>query len=111
MHALETYFRDLHDIRSTGAGAKQTSFYPALANLLNEVGKSLKPKVRCVMTLRNQGAGMPDGGLFTPDQFQKGEEEPLPGQSPNRGAIECKSTKDDASDHLAQVTRGSPLCW
>src|SRR6267143_2154124 len=43
----------------------------ALAALLNEVGKSLKPRVRCIINPRNRGAGIPDGGLFTPDQFQK----------------------------------------
>jgi hypothetical protein len=96
MHPLETYLRDLHDIRSTGAAVKETSYYPPLANLLNAVGQTIKPRVRCVINLRNQGAGMPDGGLFTPDQFQKGAEEPLDDQPPSRGAIECKSTKDNA---------------
>jgi hypothetical protein len=65
MHALETYLRDLSDIRSTGAAVKETSYYPPLANLLNTVGQTLKPRVRCVINLKNQGAGMPDGGLFT----------------------------------------------
>ena len=30
MHPLETYLRDLHDIRSTGAAVKETSYYPPL---------------------------------------------------------------------------------
>lgn len=96
MHPLESYLRDLHDIRSTGAAVKQTSYYPPLAVLLNAVGQTLKPRVRCVMSLRNQGAGLPDGGLFTPDQLQKGADVPLEGQPPARGAIECKGAKDDA---------------
>jgi hypothetical protein len=50
-----------------------------LATLLNAVGQMLKPRVRCVVNLKNQGAGMADGGLFTPDQFPKGTEEPLEG--------------------------------
>jgi len=69
-----TYLQDLRDIRSTGANVKETSFYPALSNLLNEVGKTLKPKVRCVINLANRAAGLPDGGLFTPDQFQRASE-------------------------------------
>jgi len=77
MHLLETYLRDLHDIRATGAAVKETSFYPPLANLLNAVGQTLKPRVRCVINLQNQGAGLPDGGLFTPDQFPKRTDEPL----------------------------------
>jgi Type ISP C-terminal specificity domain/N-6 DNA Methylase len=90
------YIQDLRDIRSSGAAVKETSYYGALANLLNEVGKTLKPKVRCIINLANRGAGLPDGGLFTPDQFQRASEaQPLPGQLPSRGAIEIKGTGDD----------------
>ena len=90
---IEEYLKELHQIRSTGAAVAETSYYPALRDLLNAVGKSLKPKVRCIITPKNQGAGIPDGGLFTPDQFQKSSAaEPLPGQKPSRGAIEAKPT-------------------
>jgi hypothetical protein len=103
-----TYIQDLRDIRSTGANVKETSFYPALSNLLNEVGKTLKPKVRCVINLANRGAGLPDGGLFTPDQFQRASEaDPLPGQLPSRGAVEIKGTGDAVREVAAsrQVIR------
>jgi hypothetical protein len=53
MHALETYLRDLRDIRATGAAVKETSYYPPLANLLNAVGATLKPRVRCVISFRS----------------------------------------------------------
>ena len=97
MDPVETYFRDLSEIRSTGANVPETSFYGALEKLLNEIGKTLKPKVRCVLQLANRGAGNPDGGLFTANQFQKGTgAEPIPGQMPERGVIEVKPTKDDA---------------
>jgi hypothetical protein len=62
MSAFETYIRDLQEIRATGAAVKETSYYGALEKLLNELGnaKELKPKVRCVMQLKNiGGAGMP----------------------------------------------------
>jgi hypothetical protein len=93
---FEDYLRDLRDIRSTGAVVKEVSYYPALSNLLNGAGKTLKPKVRCILQLANRGAGNPDGGLFTPDQLQKGTAEPLRGQPPSRGVIEIKGTSDDA---------------
>ena len=97
MSLLETYMRELRDIRSTGAGVKETSYYPALSNLFNEIGKTLKPKVKCVLQLANRGAGSPDGGFFTPDQFQKSnKDEPIPGAIPSRGVIEVKGTGDDA---------------
>jgi hypothetical protein len=88
MHPLETYLTELRDIRSTGANVLETSFYPALSNLFNEIGKTLKPKVRCVINLANQGAGLPDGGLFTADQFQRQSDGvPKADQLPSRGAM------------------------
>ena len=36
--ALETYLRGVAEIRAIGSGMAGTSFYPPLANLLNEIG-------------------------------------------------------------------------
>ena len=98
MSAFETYIRDLQEIRATGAAVKETSYYGALEKLLNELGKTLKPKVRCVMQLKNiGGAGMPDGGLFTASQFQKKTgDTPANPTNPERGVIEIKGTGDNA---------------
>ena len=87
-------------IRATGANVPETSFYPALANLLNAVGQDLSPKVRCVINLRNRGAGIPDGGLFTADQFKRrardeDSADPFGGLLPARGAIEAKAPDAD----------------
>ena len=71
MNPLEAYLKEMRDIHSTGAAVAETSFYPALSGLFNEIGKTLKPKVRCVVNPANAGAGIPDGGLFTADQFQR----------------------------------------
>lgn len=91
---LDDFLAELKAIRATGAGVAETSYYPALSNLFNAVGKSLRPKVRCVMNLKNLGAGMPDGGLFTADQFQRqADDAPRAGQLPARGALEAKGTK------------------
>jgi len=95
--ALEAYLSELRDIRSLGAAVEETAYYPALATLLTEVGKKLKPKVRCIMGLQDLGAGFPDGGLFTEEQFDKKYTlKPLPGQLPSRGVIEVKPVKSDA---------------
>jgi hypothetical protein len=94
---LEDYLAELKAIRGMGGGVAETSYYPALSNLFNAVGKALKPRVRCVMNLRDLGAGMPDGGLFTADQFQhQADGAPKAGQLPARGAIEAKGAKPDA---------------
>ena len=97
MGAVEQYLSDLREIRSSGEATDETSYYPAIEHLLNTIGGQLSPKVRCILILKNRGAGHPDGGLFTKDQFQKLKDaQPLPGQKPARGAIEVKSTGDDA---------------
>jgi len=93
---VETYLTELRDIHRSGAGVRETSYYGALANLLNEIGKKLKPRARCIINLQNAGAGMPDGGLFTPEQFPKSSpREPRQGQPPARGAIEVKGANED----------------
>ena len=102
MNPVETYLKELRDIRASG-GVPETSGYGALANLLSEVGGKLKPKVRCTINPRNAGAGIPDGGFFTASQFEKGKGEPLPGQLPARGALEVKPVGDDASQVAASV--------
>lgn len=95
---LEEYLAELKAIHGMGGGVAETSYYPALSSLFNTVGKALKPKVRCVMNLRNLGAGMPDGGLFTPDQFQRqADGAPKAGQLPSRGAVEAKGTKPEVA--------------
>jgi hypothetical protein len=105
---LETYLKELTEIRTSGAGVKETSYYGPLAVLLNEIGRTLKPRVKCIINLQNQGAGLPDGGFFTQEQFQKfTDAAPLSGQIPSRGVMEVKSTGDDAWVTAAgvQVTR------
>jgi hypothetical protein len=42
MNPLECYLKELRDIRATGAAVAETSFYSALSNLFNEIGKGLK---------------------------------------------------------------------
>ena len=67
---VEKYLAEIRDIHGTGAHVPETSFYPALANLLSGIGNTLSPKVRCVINTANRGAGIPDGGLFSADQFR-----------------------------------------
>ena len=102
--------KDLRDIHATGAGVAEASLYPAFSNLLNEIGKSLKPKVRCVINLANRGAGLPDGGLFTPDQFQRaGDAEPKQGQPPARGVLEAKPPSQEVQK-IARTRQVKQYC-
>jgi len=97
MDAVEQYLKSLQQIYSTGAAVPETSYYGALETLLNEIGKKLKPKVRCVLTIADAGAGHPDFGLYTSNQFQRAKDQtPIPGVLPERGAIEVKGWKEDS---------------
>ena len=105
MHPLAAYLAEIRQVRATGANQPETSFYPALSNLFNELGGKMKPRVQCVVGLAKGAAGMPDVGLFTQEQFQKrGEAQPLPGQKPARGVVEAKPPKHNI-DKLAQSTQ------
>jgi hypothetical protein len=92
-HLVEQYFSRLRDERGLGAGTKERSFYPALADLFNALGNELKPKVLCLSDLANTGAGHPDFGLYAAHQVQKGF--PRKGQPPERGVVEMKGVHDD----------------
>lgn len=107
MNLLHSYLSQLSLIRRSAAGVKETSYYGALENLLNEVGKALKPRVRCVINLANKGAGIPDGGLFTSEQFQRSSNDLIAGQLPTRGAIEVKGTSEEVDEikDSAQVAK------
>ena len=92
MAAAETYFADLGLVRASGGATSERSSYGPLANLLNAVGATLKPKVFCVQELADQGAGHPDFGLYTAKQVQRGR--PCEGQTPERGVVEVKSAHE-----------------
>src|SRR5579863_2748799 len=96
MHPLEAYLHELRTVRSSGGAVKETAYYPALSNLFNEIGKRLKPKVRCIIHLQDTGAGLPDGGLFSEDQFRGNAADVANGAIPARGAIEAKPASADA---------------
>ena len=91
--AVENYLADLRRMRASGGGTGERSSYPALANLLNAVGATLKPKVFCVVELADQGAGHPDLGLYAAKQVQRGR--PREGQIPERGVVEVKSPAEN----------------
>ena len=92
--AVETYLADLQRVRASGGATGERSSYGPLANLLNAIGATIKPKVFCVGELADQGAGHPDFGLYAAKQVQKGQ--PKQGQVPEGGVVEVKAADDDA---------------
>ncbi len=95
---LQTYLSSMYAIKATGAHTKETSFYTPLNNLLDAVGSTLKPHVRCMMQLKNIGAGIPDGGLFTQDQFDRKTHDPKDIHNPARGVVEIKGLAEAVDD-------------
>lgn len=92
--AVEAYFTGLGRVRASGGATGERSSYGPLANLINAVGATLKPKVFCVGELADQGAGHPDFGLYAAKQVQRGR--PREDQIPERGVVEVKAADDDA---------------
>ena len=101
--AVETYLQELRDLHLCGAAVPETSYYPALSNLLNEVGKPLK--VRCIINPASQGSGIPDGGFYTKDQFPKSGPVPPAGVKPARGVLEVKPP----AQNVAEVAGGEQV--
>lgn len=106
-HLLERFLSASKSVHNTRGGIKETSYYTAINNLLDGVGHTLKPKVRCVMQLKNLGAGNPDGGLFTADQFDRHTGEAKDLGKPSRGVIEVKSPAEPVDDTATtgQITK------
>lgn len=109
MSALTEYLRAIHHVRATGGGTSEESYYPALAALLDHVGKRLKPPVRAVFELKNLGAGHPDFGLYTAEQFERADGGLRAGhvEKPARGVGEVKGAGHDLDALIAseQVER------
>ena len=108
MPIFRDYLRSLREIRASGQAVAETSYYGTLETLLNDLGKSLKPRVRSVINLKNRGAGIPDGGFFTEEQFAVGGDDPFgAGQLPSRGVLEVKSTAEavEKTAQSAQVAK------
>jgi hypothetical protein len=87
------YFKTLLPLR--GIGTDETSGYGALESLFNAVGQALRPRVRAVIHPKNTGAGIPDGGFYTPDQLKNAGQTDLLQILPSRGALEVKPLRAD----------------
>lgn len=97
MHPVETYLRELQTSHATGAVVPETAYYGHLQNLLNIVGSTVEPKLICAIGLKNQGAGLPDGGLFSSRQIDTNGNIPVE-SVPAYGAIEIKSADADVRE-------------
>ena len=103
MKHLEAFLLACLSVRRTAGGTSETSYYTPINNLLDAVGAGLKPKVRCIMQLKNLGAGSPDGGLFTSEQFDRKTSAIKDLSAPARGVIEVKSVAEPVD-----ITTSSP---
>jgi type ISP restriction-modification system protein/N-6 DNA methylase len=104
---LKTYLARMAEIRATGAATNETSYYSALENLLNGVGRQLRPRVIANGQIRNQGAGHPDFGLYSQAQCRGGEPAAGAGTIPERGVVEVKGLGEETwfTADTAQVSQ------
>lgn len=102
---LDIYLDEIRRVRATRAGTAETSYYPAVALLLNAVGAKLKPRVYCLHHPSGE-AGIPDFGLFEQSQFRRGDEpEWTSAVAPERGVVEVKG----AAHGIAALLRGEQV--
>lgn len=97
---LTRYFRRIAEAISTGGVSPEMSYYPAIEELCNELGRELKPAVFAVSQPEDIGAGRPDFALYSRDGTNRAK----PGshsRRPDRGVIEVKSMSEDI-DALAE---------
>lgn len=104
---LKAYLQRMSEIRATGGATNETSYYGALENLLNGVGRQLRPRVVANGQIRNQGAGHPDFGLYGQAQCRGGEPIGGPGSVPERGVVEVKGLAEETwlTASTAQVSQ------
>ena len=113
---LAVFLGAVHGVHVCGAGTKETSYYTALDNLLDGIGQTLKPKVRCLMQLKSLGAGNPDGALFTAEQFDRETGAPKNVAAPARGVLEVKAPGETvdfpaAGAQVAKYWDRYGWCW
>ncbi len=91
MNPLEIYLKELYEIRSSGAAVKETSYYPPWRTCSTRSARPSSPRCSASSTCKNRGAGLPDGGFFTQEQFQKSADmnpcRPDPGPGGHRGQV------------------------
>lgn len=102
---LDVYLDAIHRIRSTRAGTAETSYYPAVGQLLNIIGNGLRPHVFCLHH-PSGSAGIPDFGLFEQAQFRRNDSPEWTGAvNPDRGVVEVKG----ASHRMATLLAGKQM--
>lgn len=98
---LDLYLDEIRRVRETGAGTRETSYYPAVAMVLNAVGAALKPRVYCLHHPTG-AAGIPDFGLFQQRQFRGSEPPAWNGTIvPDRGVVELKGASHSIAALIA----------
>ncbi|MFM2041819.1 MAG: hypothetical protein RLY86_395 [Pseudomonadota bacterium] len=105
---LADYLSDIHDTRRSPAASDELSYYPALHQLLNRLGREMTPAVFCIHQPRGGAGDKPDYALYTTAQMSRDElGNPLPGVRPERGVIEAKPPTADLEliARSAQVQR------
>lgn len=99
--AARKYFTDMAVLLNSGETTPELSFYSALTNILNEVGKTVSPSFVCIPQPQDIGDGHPD--------FVLREREQVQGDAPMYGAMEVKSASEDITNPFEDGRRGKQM--
>ena len=104
---IESFLDAVGAIRATRAGTPETAYYPAVANLFDAIGKTLRPRVLCVPHPARGNAGIPDFGLFE-QTHSVAASSPRGWPRPHRsaGAAYCRRTRGGVFDECADGVGG-----
>ena len=104
---LQKYFQRMQEVRSTSGGTSEMPYYGAIEDLINGLGKAMRPAIICNSQLKDMGAGRPDFGLFSEKQCSRPRKEKTSAERPDYGVGEIKPLSMDMEEieNLAQVAR------
>ena len=105
MDSVAAYLARLHQIRASGAGVPELSYYGALETLLTEIGRTLKPPVICIAQLTDVGAGVPDAGLFTAVAVQPRDGDAAKMERILLAQLEALAKEQVTDDEVAQAKK------
>lgn len=98
-HPLETYLEALRTARSTGAATPEMTYYAALTNLFESVGRTLDPPVVFIAHPAGASDTRPDGGFYVTNELVPDEDVQtiLTTRRPSHGVVEVKSVDEDTN--------------
>lgn len=92
--ALRDYFQRMKEVKG-GQSAGETSYYDAIAQMMNAIAEALDIDLLCNPQIRSEDGKIPDYGLFSKSRCHA---DVAPGADPEFGVIEMKYLNEEVRD-------------